>query len=240
MKQRFFQLDTEWNVIHYPEKPNGFGVLVIGGAGHFVEEKNSFWLQHVGRNIWLQDLKEAGYTVFCSNLYGNHWGSEEAISLVDSLYHYVLRHEILNQKIHIFAEGMGALIIPSLVQILQGKIRSINIVDPYLSIQEKMDEEKHHLFFYKKFMNELENSNPDYKNQIHFNSSADQWLFKEPLSIFYVMEGNRLSLKNESIEKIVKKRKQILAPTQIRYILPERRTHISKLVIRNLMENEEL
>ena len=28
--ERFFQIETEWNVIHLPFKPNGFGILIIG------------------------------------------------------------------------------------------------------------------------------------------------------------------------------------------------------------------
>lgn len=239
MKQRFFQLDTEWNVIHYPEKPNGFGILVLGDEGHFVKNQNSFWLQHIGRNIWLKDFKKAGYTVFCSNLYGNHWGSEKAKDLGENLYHHVSRHEILNPKIHIIAEGMGALLIPALVKKLKGKIRSIAIINPYFSIKEKVEEEVNHIFFYKKFLHEIEKQNPDYDKQMT-ELTQEQWVFPEPLKIFFVMEGKRMILSKKKIEELIGYRNEMRYPTSVRYILPERRTNIAKLLIKMFQEHEEL
>ncbi len=38
MENRNFQLDTEWNIIHYPERPTGFGILIIGDERHYVDE----------------------------------------------------------------------------------------------------------------------------------------------------------------------------------------------------------
>ena len=49
MESRNFRLDTEWNIIHYPEKPQGFGILVIGDERHFVDQNSSFWLQNEGK-----------------------------------------------------------------------------------------------------------------------------------------------------------------------------------------------
>ncbi len=46
MESRNFQFDTEWNIIHYPEQPQGFGILIIGDERHFVDQKTSFWLQN--------------------------------------------------------------------------------------------------------------------------------------------------------------------------------------------------
>ena len=109
MEIRNFQLDTEWNVIHYPERPKGFGILIIGDERNFVDSNTSFWLQNEGKTKLLQSLLDAGYTVFYSNLYGKNWGSEKAVRLSKRLYQHMIRSEILNGKIHILAEGMGAL-----------------------------------------------------------------------------------------------------------------------------------
>ena len=30
VSERFFQLGSQWNIIHLPQKPNGFGILIHG------------------------------------------------------------------------------------------------------------------------------------------------------------------------------------------------------------------
>ena len=242
VKQRFFQLDTEWNVIHYPEKPNGFGVFIFGGEGHFVEEKNSYWLQHFGRNIWLTALLEAGYTVFYSNLYGNHWGSEKAKDLAESLYHYVIRHEILNERIHIVAEGMGALLIPEFVRSLNKKVRTVCVINPYFSLKEKMDEEKEQLFFYKKFLQEVKMANLGKGKQplAQTEEVIKDWSFPQVLSILYVMEGNRTFSKRKIIESLVEQRNKKQFLTHIHYLLPERRNVLTSFILRTFKANEDL
>lgn len=76
----------------------------------------AFWLQHYGRNQLLNMLREEGYTIFNSNLYGRHWGAEKAVTYAKQLIHFVLKQEILNQKIHILADGMGALVADELLR----------------------------------------------------------------------------------------------------------------------------
>ena len=51
MESRNFQLDAEWNIVHYPEQPLGFGILIIGDERHFVDQNTSFWLQNEGKNL---------------------------------------------------------------------------------------------------------------------------------------------------------------------------------------------
>ena len=125
MENRNFQLDNEWSIIHYPEKPTGFGILILGDERHFVDAKNSFWLQNEGKLSIINKFKESGYTIFSSNLYGRNWGSDKALDLAARLYQYVIRTEILNSKIHIFAEGMGALTAIQLMNKMSGQIRSV-------------------------------------------------------------------------------------------------------------------
>ncbi|HJV15917.1 MAG TPA: hydrolase, partial [Bacillales bacterium] len=120
MENRNFQLGNEWNIIYYPEKPTGFGILIIGDERHFVDESKSFWQQNEGKLSIIKVLKESGYTIFSSNLYGKNWGSEKAIELAERLYQHVIRNEIINGKIHIIAEGMGALVAIKLMEKLKG------------------------------------------------------------------------------------------------------------------------
>ena len=69
-----------------------------------------------GKNLQIQSLLKEGYTVFYSNLYGKNWGSEKAVKLAKRLYEHIIRSEIMNDKIHIIAEGMGALVALKLLQ----------------------------------------------------------------------------------------------------------------------------
>ncbi|MEH7343607.1 hydrolase, partial [Bacillus sp. JJ1532] len=115
MESRNFRLDTEWNMIHYPNKPSGFGILIIGDDRHFVNEQGSYWTQNEGKAALLKMLNEEGYTIFYSNLYGKNWGSERAVKLARRLYEHLIRTEIINVKINIIAEGMGALIALKLI-----------------------------------------------------------------------------------------------------------------------------
>jgi hypothetical protein len=156
MENRNFQLDNEWNIIHYPEKPTGFGILILGDERHFVDARNSFWLQNEGKLSIINKFKESGYTIFSSNLYGRNWGSDKALDLAARLYQYVIRTEILNSKIHIFAEGMGALTAIKLMKRMTGQIRSVVFLNPILSLKSHLEQEKEHKFFLKKLSKEME------------------------------------------------------------------------------------
>ena len=152
---RLFQLDTEWNVLHMPDRPNGFGVLVLGEKNHFVDENSSFWIQNAGRLQMISGLKRAGYTIFYSNLYGRNWGSPKAVTLAKRLYHIVMKSEILNERIHILAEGMGALVALQLMEEMTEKIRSVAMIDPCVDLKAHLKHEKEHKFFYKLLKKEL-------------------------------------------------------------------------------------
>ncbi len=95
--ERFFQFGSELNVIHLPYRPNGFCIFILGDRTHFVSRDSSFWLEHEGRNQLLHVL-DRGYTIFNSNLYGRHWGSEKAVLYARQLMHYVLKQETSIRK----------------------------------------------------------------------------------------------------------------------------------------------
>lgn len=57
-------MDTQWNTIHYPEKPTGFGILIIGDERHFVDESKCFWTQNEGKLAIINHFKKTGYTIF--------------------------------------------------------------------------------------------------------------------------------------------------------------------------------
>lgn len=153
--KQFFKLDTEWSALHLPKRPNGFAVLIIGDKSNFVEESSSFWIQNYARSQILEYLKDEGYTVFYSNLYGANWGNPASVKLAKQLYHIVMKREILNKRIHILAEGMGALTAMQLSKRMQGEIRSMAFLNPCIDLVAHIENERKNKFFYKKLLKEV-------------------------------------------------------------------------------------
>lgn len=153
--KQFFKLDTEWSALHLPKRPNGFAVLIIGDKTNFVEESSSFWIQNYARSQILEYLKDEGYTVFYSNLYGANWGNPASVKLAKQLYHIVMKREILNTRIHILAEGMGALTAMQLSKRMQGEIRSMAFLNPCIDLVAHIENERKNKFFYKKLIKEV-------------------------------------------------------------------------------------
>lgn len=243
MENRNFQLDAEWSIIHYPEKPTGFGILIIGDERHFVDERNSFWLQNEGRLAIINQLKEAGYTIFSSNLYGRNWGSEKAATLALRLYQHVLRNEILNEKIHIIAEGMGALVALNLFEKMKGQIRSAVLLNPVLSLQDQLKQEKEHKFFYKKLVKEIETA---YQQDI---SSIETEIFgaeqnmtfedKPPIKLIHVMSGARSYNQAKLNQQLLKKEIEThLVHTS--FILPEKKQQIGPTIVKFFKSQEKV
>lgn len=154
MNCRYFMLENQWNVIHLPEKPNGFGILILGDSNHFVEGSTSLWTQHKGRERLVDCLLEKGYTVFYSNLFGANWGSIKAFRLARQLYHLVMRQEILNRKIHLLAEGMGGLLALQLMEEMSEEIRSAAFLNPCLDFELYYKQAQKHPFFLKRLEKE--------------------------------------------------------------------------------------
>ncbi len=154
MKQKTFQYNHEWTTIFYPDRPSGFSILLLGGEQHYILEKTNFWMEHPGKRQMVEHLLGKGYTLIGSNL-GAHWGREETAGRLAELYAHFIRQEIVNEKIHVLAEGTGALLLGRLSALLEGKIRSIGMLNPELSLLRRYEKEKENKFFHKKFMKEV-------------------------------------------------------------------------------------
>jgi hypothetical protein len=234
MENRNFKLDTEWNMIHYSEKPNGFGILIIGDERHFVDEQNSFWLQNEGKQLLLNHLIQTGYTCFYSNLYGRHWGTQKSTKMAERLYHHIMRSEILNSKIHIIAEGMGALIALDLVKLLKEAIRSIAFINPVFSLKNQLELEKEHKFFYKKLLREISVAyNVEITNIEEVLGSIRNDLNDSPhipLKIIHVLSGKRSYHQFEFSKKLVTKWEQNNKTIQSTFLLPEKKQQIGKII----------
>lgn len=243
MENRNFQLDTEWNVVHYPYQPTGFGILIIGDERNFVEKDNSFWAQNEGRLPLINHLKDTGYTIFYSNLYGKNWGSEKAVKLAKQLYDYMIRCEILNEKIHLLAEGMGTLVALKLAEEMKQVIRSVVLINPIFSLKNQLEHEKNHKFFYKKLLKEIaasyEIDYQDVENQ--FLKGDDQLGFPgdSPLKIIHILAGNRSYKQSEISSQLAAKWEKEGKMVSISYMLPEKKSQLSQNLIKFLKRNEQ-
>lgn len=226
--QRTFQMDGEWNIVYYPDKPSGFSVLIIGDHQHFVDENSSFWLEHPGRLTILNAMRHAGYTIFSSNFYGENWGNAKAISLAKRLYFIVMKSEVLNEKIHIFAEGKGALLALQIIKGFREKVRSVVLVNPCLSLKMRIQQEKEHKFYYKKILSEIceaHETTPEELERSLISSEDFDWSYEVPLKIFHVIGSveDDQSCLYKLMEKKAQERNAII---DVEYLLGEKRYKI--------------
>lgn len=232
MENRTFQLDTEWSIVHYPYQPNGFGILIIGDERSFVEKDMNFWTQNEGRLGLINSLKEKGYTAFYSNLYGRHWGSDKATKLAKQLYYYVIRREILNDKIHIFAEGMGALVALKLISELKGKIRSIVLVNPIYSLKSQLHHEKEHKFFYKKLIKEIaaayEIDMKEVEAMVEEMEEPEMLPNHLPMKVIHILNGSRAYKQSAMTSLLLAKINTDGSIASVSYLLPEKITQLKR------------
>jgi hypothetical protein len=237
MSKQLFQLDQQWCRIHYPERPNGFAVMVLGDHHHYVDEKSSFWLQQDGRAEWIQELTNKGYLVFYSNLFGPNWGSNEAVQLALRLYQHVKRNEIINGKIHILAEGMGALVFKNLYPKMKDDLRSAVLLSPCVSLYEHFQQEREQKFFYKKLVKEVSEAFQirekdclsSIKKEVNDHMVFNQ--FELPIYIIQWTSLNRYKNQFSLVKEIYKERVVNSLPTDLFYVLPEKRYSIGRKFI---------
>ncbi|MFS0634547.1 hydrolase [Mesobacillus foraminis] len=243
MENRNFRLDTQWNMIHYPDRPNGFGILILGDERHFVDKETSFWTQNEGKRTLLNDLKKAGYTIFYSNLYGLHWGSQKAVELAQSLCAYIKRNEILNEKIHVLAEGMGALVALKLIQ-TDTKIRSLLLINPILSLKSHLQQEREHKFFYKKLLKEMSfsfNMHPEDIEALVENNNGYEIPELDngiPVEIIHVLAGSRAYRQSALINQYCLKWKEEGLPVSLLYMVPEKKPQMGDKAVRFFKKQE--
>ncbi|WP_071459137.1 hydrolase [Bacillus massilinigeriensis] len=243
METRNFKLDTEWCVVHYPDRPNGFGVLLIGDERHFVDSESSFWTQNEGKRIFLQKVREKGYTVFTSNFYGKNWGSDASVNMARELYTYIMRTEIMNDKIHILAEGMGALAALKLIHEGKINVRSLLLINPILSLTQHLELEKEHKFFHKKLLKELRKAYgmPDstFDNSI-LNEEVTLQDVSVPVKIIHVLSGNRAYRQSMLLREYDAMWRKEKLPVSIIYMLPEKKPQLPYQAIRFWKNKEQI
>ena len=236
MEYRTFQLDGQWCMVHYPFKPSGFGVLLIGGSRAFVEKDTSYWLEHPGRYPIAEQLRSAGYTLFTSNFFGPNWGNVSSAEHAAKLYHLMLKSEILNEKIHIAAEGSGAMTAMKLMGLLKDRIRCAVFINPILTLKDEMNKEKHNKFFYKKWLSEAaasyQMSAADMESYIFETENSRLEKPHAPIEILHVLDHlseNRAKLYDAFPDD---------SRISVSYLLPEQRYKIPGKISRFFHQHE--
>ncbi|WLR42936.1 hypothetical protein LC087_01515 [Bacillus carboniphilus] len=238
--ERFFQMENQWNVIHLPIKPRGFGILIFGDQNQYVENGTSFWIQHYGRRHLLDILRNEGYTLINSNLYGSHWGSPKAIKLTKQLYSHVRKKEILNRKFHIFAEGMGALVALQLMEEIPDCIRSVGLLDPCINLVAHLQEERESKFFYSRLREELAKAYQFDPKEIEKQSfvKIEDYQSTKPVRIWQRMTGSQYPYDKHS-RKYEEWRRKLGSPIKMTYHLADDYFRIHQSVSRYFQQNEK-
>lgn len=233
-----FLFDQQWCMLHYPEKPNGFAIFIIGDQQHYVNEDTSFWVDNKGRAKMIERLTNAGYLVYYSNLFGKNWGNQQSVEHAFSLYQILMRREILNKKIHIFAEGMGSLTASQLIPIMKENIRSIVLFAPCILLDKHIEQEKSRKFYYSKLKKEIYKSFHDEEPKIQSTAAFEE--MTQPMFIIQVIDQNLYKDQMEIINDILQKRKESSLGIEIHYILLEHRQYITEKILRFFKENEKV
>ena len=233
MRQESFVFNKQWCNVHYPDRPNGFAIFIIGDQQHFVQEETSYWTQNADREAMIRNLTNSGYLVYYSNLYGNHWGNAASVQLARGLYHVIMKKAILNERIHILAEGMGALTAIKLIPFMRDKLRSIVLVNPCISLRIHIEQEKSRIFFYKKILKEIQTaygeSGIDWEIDSHKETSHRVLADMEvPLYILQIIDRNGYEGQRGIIERIYEERKAEHLPVMYHYLLFENRLIIPR------------
>lgn len=239
---RFIKLDTEWNVIHVPERPNGFGIFIIGDRHHFVDENTSFWIQNAGNQQSITYLLDQGYTVFYSNLYGQNWGSPKAVTLAKLLCHIVFKNEILNDRLHILASGMGALVALPLLSIMEERFRSAALINPCLDLGSYSQKEKEFKLFYKRFVNEISNAyemeKEEMEAKLHDFSFSKYFYPSIPIKVWQTIDKSNYPY-HLNAKKLEEARSKANLPISITFHLPEKKYGITQSISHFFHEHEQ-
>ncbi|WP_409294748.1 hypothetical protein V1498_16430 [Peribacillus sp. SCS-26] len=223
MEQRIFQFDGQWNIVYYPERPSGFAVMILGDRHHYVDKEGSYWQNHPGRSEMLQLLKDSGYTLFASNLYRPNWGNDLSVHSAIKLRHLLMKSEILNDRIHILAEGTGALTALKLMTVCPEGFRSAVFLNPCLSLSELIQRERERKVYFKGFEQEIAQAYNLDAGELNLLEREELrgTDIKTPLQIIHVLGGSEED--QSYLYKELEAAKQAGSEVEIQYLLAEKR-----------------
>ncbi len=239
---RFIKTNDQHAIIHLPEQPNGFAILIIGDTNHYVTNQTSSWLQHPERRKFIEELCRYGYTVYYSNLYGRHWGNDGSVELLHRMYHTILKQEIINSRIHVFAEGMGALSAVKWMYHHETLTRSVAFMNPCFSLKVHAEAVMEQKLFYKQFHREIRKAYDMSEDKATLFLVKDKGMYdypsKAPVKIWHNMQGTPYSFIKHS-RAYEKFREDLGAPIALTLQLPGGKYDLANKV-KNFYQKNEL
>jgi alpha-beta hydrolase superfamily lysophospholipase len=132
------QIAGEWCVVQIPEKrERGEAVLILHGAGEWVNATMSSWEAQPGASRLVQALVDAGYIVGQSNAAARNgngmWGNGETQNTTSAFAEWITRRYHL-RRIHALAVSAGNLVLLNLLLGGQMQFDSAVMLAPCLSI----------------------------------------------------------------------------------------------------------
>ncbi|KYD10623.1 alpha/beta fold hydrolase [Caldibacillus debilis] len=237
MDYRIFTLNKKTCIIHYPAKPNGFGVLWIGYFDGDIGADDRPTVNKPRKSL-MDELNVRGYTVFYTVLEKHHFANPQALEQVENLYEFVKRNEILNEKIHLIAEGIGALLAESFLADKGDYVRSAVFIDPAFSLKKLTEEVKDQPFLLKKLYSDLKKAyslSSDEECEIFINNQH-----RHPVVIpvpFQIVHFVRPDRKREGTDR--EEKYQNLAEDRILALPSGGRHALSAVIFRLFKETEK-
>jgi esterase/lipase len=138
-KKKFVDIGGQWAFIGQPEKPNGYGVIFLGGSIAFVSDKSSDWHENIYKKALFDSLLEEGYTIGYSNAHGANFGNDKAVQDIINLHQYMVKDTNIDNGVHLFAISMGGLLA---LRVMENAnfVRSVVFSQPLLNVR---DQRKH-------------------------------------------------------------------------------------------------
>lgn len=235
INRRLFKIDDEWCVVHIPKQPNGFLIFVLGDTNHYVNKHSSLWLQNYQRFELIETLRNNGYTVAYSNLYGANWGNQDAIHLLNRLYHLIIKEQILNEKFHIFAEGAGSITAFRWLAQMKEKVRSLALLNPCIDVGAHIKREKENKLFYKRLIKDLSQAYSLQENEIEERQEElfhlESMEAANPIKIWHTTNMSRYNMMDHS-RKLERLREEKGLPFYLSLLIYEKRFQIANSICR--------
>jgi len=132
---------------------------------------------------------------------------------------------------------MGALVAIRLMEKMKGRIRSIILLNPIISLKDHLEQEKEHKFFYKKLMRELvaayQMDQKVIENNVFSSQDKVNLQFECPVKIIHVLAGGKSYNQSKLYHQIISE--SDISPT---FILPEKKPQLGNMMIKFFNSHE--
>lgn len=144
IREQFVDIDGQLCFIGQPEKPNGYGVIFLGGSIAFVSDKSSDWHENIYKKALFDSVLKEGYTIGYSNAHGANFGSDKAVQDIINLHQYMVNETNIDSAVHLFAISMGGLLALRVIE-NTNFVRSVGLSQPLLNVRDQRKHENDYI-----------------------------------------------------------------------------------------------